>query len=178
MGSTSKLNPIGLCVILFTGLLLTSCGGAQYKIGKYIYSQPGHKLPDSSVIDLSEILKCDYDTAYVFYEFEQMSFIAHALGMADYYNRRVIMDSHKRLILIKNGAIVYEDDVENDPFYFNIGKDFSVIGKEEGFGNVNYGKFTTKKFLTRKTGDAQSLFSSTSLWEIFIGNYELIPVNL
>ena len=62
----------------------------------------------SFTINLCEVLGVEYDSLYLFTEYTNAN-IASIISKK-YSNRHEIADSHNRIILFKNGDIVYEDD--------------------------------------------------------------------
>lgn len=94
-------------VIIMVALVLISCQHTDEKIINYIKS---YELTDQSdyVIDLRDVLEVKYDSMYLFVEYTNAK-IACIIGKK-YSNWREIADSYERIILFKDGDIVYEDD--------------------------------------------------------------------
>lgn len=99
------MKKVGIILMMAFGLI--SCQHTDEKIINYIES---NGLVDKSdfVIDLRDILGVKYDSMYLFVEYTNTN-ITDIIGKK-YSNWREIADSHKRIILFKNGDIVYEDD--------------------------------------------------------------------
>lgn len=99
------MKQIGVIFMMAFGLI--SCQHTDEKIINYIKS---NGLNDQSdyIIDLHDILGIEYDSMYIFTEYTNTN-IAYVIGKK-YSNFREIVDSHNRIILFKNGDIVYEDD--------------------------------------------------------------------
>ena len=68
-------------------------------------------------IDLREVLQIDYDSMYIFGEYSNTD-IEDIIGIEYCNKNKLIADSDHRIILFKNGKIVYEDDFWNGKLYF------------------------------------------------------------
>ena len=68
-------------------------------------------------IDLREVLQIDYDSMYIFGEYSN-TYIEDIIGIEYCNKNKLIADSDHRIILFKNGKIVYEDDFWNGKLYF------------------------------------------------------------
>lgn len=99
-----------LIVVIFQVFLL-SCSRAEYKIIRYIENNE-----KTTILDLQNALMIDYDSLYLFCEYSS-SYIPQIIGIP-YDNTREIKDGTSRMLFIKDGIIVYEDDYDNSHLYF------------------------------------------------------------
>lgn len=99
------MKKVGIILMMAFGLI--SCQHTDKKIINYIKSNGFTDLSNYDV-DLHNILGVEYDSMYLFTEYTSTN-ITHIIGKK-YSNCREIADSHKRIILFKNGDIIYEDD--------------------------------------------------------------------
>ncbi len=94
-------------LLMFAGLFF-ACNHTDKRIIKYVESVCPNSS-DTCRIDLRKVLKVDYDCMYLFGEFTQPDEISSVMGIA-YSSNKTIADSERRIILLKNNQIVYEDD--------------------------------------------------------------------
>ncbi len=99
------MKRIGVTMVVLLGLI--SCQHTDKKIINYIQSNELKEQSDY-VVDLHDILGVEYDSMYLFAEYTNTK-IAYVTGKK-YSNWREVADSHNRIILFKNGDIIYEDD--------------------------------------------------------------------
>ena len=99
------MKQIGVIILVALGLI--SCQHTDEKIINYIKSKELTGKTDY-VIDLRDIMGVKYDSMYLFVEYANAN-IASIIGKK-YSNCREIADSYERIILFKDGNIVYEDD--------------------------------------------------------------------
>jgi len=64
---------------------------------------------DTCEIDLQKALNVKYEVMYLFGEYTQADDISAVMGI-EYFRKKSIVDSHKRIILLRDNKIVYEDD--------------------------------------------------------------------
>jgi hypothetical protein len=79
-------------------------GKLESQIEQYI---DRHYITDTSHIDISKITKFEWDTLYVFSERASLDEVEQAIGMQYSYFR----DIGKRFIFIKQGKIIYHEDI-------------------------------------------------------------------
>lgn len=97
--------------------MLNSCTHTPQKIETYVKKYCNFKANDTCFIDLRKILKLDYDTMYVFGSLTPLTGVRNIIGINEYGKSKnpkidlIGYDSDMcRIILIKNGKVVYEDE--------------------------------------------------------------------
>lgn len=152
-----------LVYILAVCLLLCSCRKNTDEIlNAYIERKCDFNGIDTCYIDLKDALRVDYDTMYVFGEYTQLQGIRLIVGIENYNNENfllpkgfVVEDSHRKIILIKDRKIVYDNDFKYP--YFDDG----VIVKKNGtFDGELYTHtaimYVSSKFLVVRKEDSQN----------------------
>jgi hypothetical protein len=97
---------------------------------------------------------------FVFEEYTQLQGVRLILGIEEYNSKNnllpkgfLVEDSHKKIILIKNRNIVYEDDIESQYFY----DDGIIVNKTGTFDGEPYvhsaRMYTSPRFLVTKKDD-------------------------
>jgi len=96
-----------ILLLMLSGLFF-ACNHTDTKIIKYVQSACPSNT-DTCTIDLQKILNVDYDSMFLFGEFTQPDEISSIMGIT-YSSNKTIPDSEKRIILLKDKQIVYEND--------------------------------------------------------------------
>lgn len=126
----------------------------------YIEKKCSFNNKDTCYINLKDVFNVDYDTMFVFDEYTQLQGVRLILGLEEYDNKNSLLpngflveDSHKKIILIKNRNIVYEDDIQSHYFY----DDGTIITKTGTFDKdsfVHYARmYISPRFLVTKKND-------------------------
>lgn len=148
-----KKNNYTAC-FLISCLLLSGCrNNTDELINKYIEHNCAFNGKDTCYIDLKDVLNVDYDTMYVFGEYTQLQGIRLIIGVQDYNDENILLpkgfvveDSHKKIILIKNGNIVYDNDFKYP--YFDDGIIITKNGTFDGeLFTHNAIMYTSSKFI-------------------------------
>jgi hypothetical protein len=103
------MNKLLLKIIPLGFLLFYGCSNTDDKLRNYIETHCDFTKSDICYIDMKDALKIDYDKMYLFGETTMADEISTVLGIP-YSNDKYISDSKYRIIFIKNGKIVYEND--------------------------------------------------------------------
>lgn len=102
------MKALKIILLLMFAVLFFSCNHTDKSIIRYVKSVCPN-ISDTCKIDLRKVLKVDYDCMYLFGEFTPSDEISSVMGIS-YNSKKTIADSEKRIILLKNSQIVYEDD--------------------------------------------------------------------
>lgn len=136
-----------ICVLIcFNIFLLMSCRNTEDKIVNFIEKNNNSPNTQNMEVDLQNVLNIKFDTLYLFGEYTQKELIGAILNL-NYENNKLIKDGYKRIILVKNHRIVYEDDYV--PIKIKISRGIKVkkniLGREEEYIIYINSKFKIEK---------------------------------
>ena len=118
--------------VFFINYLLFSCSDTDEKLHAYINKELNASSDDSCYINLIDALEIKYDTMYIFGEFCKAGEISSVLRQ-DYVNADAVEEGSRRIILLKEGKVVYEDTYEQK---------YIIISGGERLKNIDPTKIT------------------------------------
>lgn len=147
--------------------LFFSCSkNTDKKLSSYIENECDFTNKDTCYLDLKNVFQVDYDTMFVFREYTQLQGVKLITGIEDYSGKNTLLpkgflveDSYRKILLIKNRKIVYEDDIKST--YFDNGITIEKIGTFDGEPYTHTANmFVSSKFLVRKKGEKFYIFKN------------------
>jgi hypothetical protein len=159
-------------------LLLTiffSCNGNRGEIiSEYIESKCSGISPDTCEIYFSKVFNTSFDTMYVFNEYTQVQGLISILGVKEYNNTNYFMpegflveDSHRKIISISHGEIVYDIDVEWN-YVFSGGIEIVKNGIFDGDSIAHFAEIYVSPVFSVTTIQSENDVSDKSYY--FLGN--------
>lgn len=97
--------------VIFINCFLFSCSDTDEKLHTYINKELNARSNDSCYINLTDALEINYDTMFIFGEFCKADEISSVLRQ-NYANADAVEEGSRRIILLKEGKVVYEDTYE------------------------------------------------------------------
>lgn len=125
-----------VCLFLFSGCIRNT----DELICKHIESNLVKKNCDTIFFSMNNALQVDYEIGYLFGEETNSKEISKIIGIS-YCNDKFIPDSKYRIILLKNGEVVYENDFYQRQIEFDLKEEQDSAGI-----HISYNKFTSHKF--------------------------------
>lgn len=144
---------LSFAIYLFSGC---TSKDTDEKLSSYLKNECVFDTKNTCYLDLKKVFEVDYDTMFVFTEYTQLEGVRLILAMPDYNSNNVLLpkgflveDSHRKIILVKNRRIVYEDDIKSS--YFDNGIEIKKVGIFDGEPYTHTANmFASSKFLVLK----------------------------
>ena len=122
---------------LLSMYLFYGCSNTDNKLNNYIESHCNFNLADTCYINLKDALNIEYDKMYFFVEYTSEDEISEIMGIP-YSNTKRIHDSEKKIILLKNDKVVYDDTYYPWRIYFSL--NYNMLQ------HFSYDMYTTQTF--------------------------------
>jgi hypothetical protein len=153
-GKVKYFKTIAINVLVF---FLLACGNRGDLFFDFVEKNCGFDDIDMCSVDLRSYFDLDFDTMFVFGEYTQIEGVRLILGRKEYDNTNIRMpkgflveDSYNKIVLKKDGVIVYDKDVKS-PYLYNMGIEVEMVGLFDGEPFTHRGKmFTSSKLLVKK----------------------------
>ena len=137
-------------LFIFAFILLSFCTCTFFKkesLNGYIEKSCDFKKKDTSLVDLTGFVHEKIDYIFIFYPEIGQYEIAQAIGF-DYNNDDAITDERRRIVIIGNGKILYEQEFWNNEFDF-LGGSFEEFSNGKTKRNP-YSVFINTKFKIKR----------------------------
>ena len=138
------------CLILLLSVCFLSCKEKiNVKIVDYVEKNCVLKnQKDGCIVDLKSIIDFEWDTLYVFPSWSMTEDIANALGLE--YNKNEVKGDTKRIILVKDGKIIKDED-------YSVWGKYGLIFEYTDWPNQII-KYSASRFIVRKIQNNNTYF--------------------